>query len=72
MIYRVQFEGYGEALAEASFPAVAAKEIAEKIGLTVGKVCAVVDESGHVTHWRVEKLEVFYARPFGDFGGGES
>lgn len=62
--YRVLFEGRGAEHVESTFPALAARIVAERLGLSGDSVCAVVDESdGSVTQWRVSKLEGWYARP---------
>lgn len=64
MIYRVLFEGRAAAEdVEATFPALAAKSAAERLQIERDATCAVVGEDGDVTHWRVSKLESWYARP---------
>jgi hypothetical protein len=64
MIYRVLFEGKeAPENVEATFPALAARSAAERLQIERDVACAVVGEDGDVTHWRVSKLESWYARP---------
>lgn len=64
MRYRVHFAGCDPKNVESDFPSLAAREVAERGSIAMPATCAVVDVSdGSVTHWRVDRLDVWYARP---------
>jgi hypothetical protein len=63
MEFLVRFENNKEQVIDATYPSVAAIEVAQRLELQGDRTCAVTEPGGYVTHWRVTLLEQWHAKP---------
>lgn len=70
MEFLVQFEERPERVIDTSFPSLAARLVAEILDLDGDRTCAVKEDDGTVTHWKVSRVAIWYSRPL--VKGGDS
>jgi len=62
MAFLVSFENHPVEVVESSFPSLAARLAADRLNLDGDRTCAVTEPDGSVSHWKVTRFALCYAR----------